>query len=168
MSLLGVVQGVSAIAGLFGRKKKRSLPGGGVLTNIASIASSYAAIRGGGGATSLGGGPGLDALRTLPGVLGRTGGAVVRGAGSALARAGTWCRANAAACAAAGGVTAIAAMMESGAFHGSTRRRRRRGITANDLKSFRRVAGLIKTYSAPVRRMSSAATSCRPRRTRCP
>ena len=31
------------------------------------------------------------------------------------------------------------------------RRKRRRGITARDLRSFRRVANLIRTYAAPVR-----------------
>jgi len=36
-------------------------------------------------------------------------------------------------------------------FGNPIRRRRRRGITAGDLRSFRRVANLIRAYAAPVR-----------------
>lgn len=37
--------------------------------------------------------------------------------------------------------------------YGAPRRRRGRGITARDLRSFRRVANLIHKYAAPVRHM---------------
>lgn len=165
MSILGAIAAVGGALLSRKGKKGRAVPGGGlggVLTNVASIAGSVAAIRGGGGVTTLSGGGALDAL---PAILGRTGGAVVRGAGQFVSRATTWCRANAAACAAAGGVTAVAALMESGVFRGGGRRRRRRGITPTDLKSFRRVANLIRSYSAPVRRMRACPTRTS---TRCP
>jgi len=66
-----------------------------------------------------------------------------RAAGSMCARYPSWC-------VSVGGVGAVQRLMLTGQLP-IPRRRRRRGITPKDLSSFRRVANLIKAYSAPVR-----------------
>lgn len=68
-----------------------------------------------------------------------------RAAGSMCARFPQWCMSI-------GGVGAVAQAMASGQLP-IPRRRRGRGITPRDLRSFRRVANLIRHYSAPVHRM---------------
>lgn len=68
-----------------------------------------------------------------------------RAAGSMCAKFPQWCMQI-------GGVGAVASAMASGQLP-IPRRRRGRGITPRDLRSFRRVANLIKSYSGPVHRM---------------
>ncbi len=78
------------------------------------------------------------------GAAGRKIASYARGAASMCSKYPQWCLA-------VGGVSAIAAMMQSGQLP-KPRRRRAHGITPRDLRSFRRVATLIKNYSAPVHR----------------
>ncbi len=66
--------------------------------------------------------------------------------------AGTMCARYPAWCLSVGGVGTVAQAMASGQLP-IPRRRRRKGITSRDLSSFRRVANLIRHYSAPVHRM---------------
>jgi len=107
------------------------------------------------------GGGGIPRLPTIGGAIGGMargiGGRVAsaaRGAASMCARYPQWC-------VAAGGVAAIASMMQSGQLP-IPKRRRRRGITPKDLQSFRRVAGLIKSYGPTARKVPSR---CAPRKT---
>jgi len=76
---------------------------------------------------------------------------VNRAAGTMCARYPQWCMQI-------GGVGAVASAMASGQLP-IPRRRRRRGISPRDLSSFRRVANLIKNYSAPVHRMRHTTTA---------
>lgn len=68
-----------------------------------------------------------------------------RAAGTMCAKYPQWCMSI-------GGVGAVASAMASGQLP-IPRRRRGRGISPRDLRSFRRVANLIKHYAAPVHRM---------------
>lgn len=88
--------------------------------------------------------------------LGTAGGAVVAG-GMAVARSGaaiargavTWCRRNPAWCANIGGTAAVAALIESGQLP-LPRRRRGRGLSARDLRGFRKTTRLIRQVAGSV------------------
>lgn len=108
------------------------------------------------GAGGRGGGIIGGAIGTVGGMARGIGGRVAsaaRGAAAMCARYPQWC-------VAAGGVAAIAGMMQSGQLP-IPKRRRRRGITPRDLQSFRRVAGLIKSYGPTARKVP---TRCAPKR----
>jgi len=102
--------------------------------------------------------PALPALgRALaPGLVG----GAVRVASSArriAAGAASLCRRNPQWCATIGGMAAVEALMRSGQLP-VPKRRRGRGITATELRNFRRVARFTSKYCAPVRRaMASPA-----------
>lgn len=101
-------------------------------------------------------------MGALPPVLGRAlpavGGAVigmgVRGATAIARSAMTYCRRHPQWCATIGGTAAVSAMIQSGQLP-TIRRRRGRGITPKDLRSFRRVANLVRGYCPTVRRIPS-------------
>lgn len=103
----------------------------------------------------------------LPAV-GRVGGTVLR-AGAAGARrvyqsAASYCRKHPGWCQTIGGIAAVEAMIQNGQLP-AMKSRRGKGITATELKNFKRVARFTSKYCAPVRKaMSSRALrgkSCR-------
>jgi len=104
---------------------------------------------------------------SLP-AIGRVGGAVVR-AGAAGAKriyqsAASYCRKHPGWCQTIGGIAAVEALVQNGQLP-VMKSRRGRGITATELKHFKRVARFTSKYCAPVRKaMSSRALrgkSCR-------
>lgn len=97
--------------------------------------------------------------RALP-MIGAAGGLVVSGARAAMRSAQVYCRRHPAWCAQIGGTAAIMAMIESGQLP-PVPRRRGRGITPKDLKSFRRVANLVRGYCPTVRRIPSRSLHVR-------
>jgi hypothetical protein len=84
---------------------------------------------------------------------------LARGAGYAAGRiyaaASSYCRRNPQWCATVGGMAAVEAMVRSGQLP-APKRRRGRGITATELRNFKRVAKFTSKYCAPVRRAMSA------------
>lgn len=97
--------------------------------------------------------PMIGTVAGMAGGMARRVSSAARGAAAMCSRYPQWC-------VAAGGVAAIAGMMQSGQLP-IPKRRRRRGITPKDLQSFRRVAGLIKSYGPTARKVP---TRCAPRR----
>lgn len=112
---------------------------------------------------SSGGGPAMAGgmiMKALPGVGAVMGGATLaRSAGYAAGRiwsaASSYCRRNPQWCATVGGMAAVEAMVRSGQLP-APKRRRGRGITATELRNFKRVAKFTSKYCAPVRRAMSA------------
>jgi hypothetical protein len=102
-------------------------------------------------------------LKALPGVgkvmggsaLAGTAYAVGKSAGRIFAAASSYCRRNPQWCATVGGMAAVEAMVRSGQLP-APKRRRGRGITATELRNFKRVAKFTSKYCAPVRRAMSA------------
>lgn len=99
-------------------------------------------------------------LKALPGIGAGVGVAgLARGAGYAAGRiyaaASSYCRRNPQWCATVGGMAAVEAMVRSGQLP-APKRRRGRGITATELRNFKRVAKFTSKYCAPVRRAMSA------------
>ena len=137
--------------------------GGPVGASIgSSIGSSFGGSFVAGGATA-----GMSSLPQLGRVLGTgamaVGGVVARGSRAIYASASYYCRKYPAWCAQVGGIAAVSALVDNGTLP-AIKRRRRRGITPRDLQSFRRVAGLIKTYGPTARKVP---TRCAPRRKSC-
>lgn len=81
-------------------------------------------------------------VRSLPALGGAAVGAAVRGGGALMRGATTWCRRNPAWCAQVGGTAAVAAMIGDGRLP-MPKKRRGRGLSARDLRSFRRVNNLL-------------------------
>jgi hypothetical protein len=81
--------------------------------------------------------------------------AVGYAAGRIYAAASSYCRRNPQWCATVGGMAAVEAMIRSGQLP-APKRRRGRGITATELRNFKRVARFTSKYCAPVRRAMSA------------
>lgn len=123
--------------------------GGTIGGSIGATNKSLPALPGGGGKLP----PILGGVVTAAGGMARRVSSAARGAASMCSRYPQWC-------VAAGGVAAIASMMQSGQLP-IPKRRRRRGITPKDLASFRRVAGLIKSYGPTARKVPSR---CAPRK----
>lgn len=102
--------------------------------------------------------------RSLPALGRAAGGMAVRGAKSVYNAAASYCRKHPAWCQTIGGIAAVEAMIGRGELP-LPKRRRGRGITATELKHFKRVARFTSKYCAPVRKaMSSRALrgkSCR-------
>lgn len=86
------------------------------------------------------------------GAAGAIGGMAVRGAGSAMRGAMNLCRKYPTWCSTIGGTAAVAAMIESGQLP-APRRRRGRGISSRDLRSYRRVHGILAGFCAPKARI---------------
>jgi len=103
----------------------------------------------------------LPALgRTLPGAIGFGVGMAV-GRGRAIARgAAALCIKHPQWCSTIGGIAAVGAMMESGQLP-IPKRHRGRGLTPRDLRSFRRVARLIRVFAPTVRRIPHRALHVR-------
>jgi len=144
-------------------------PAGGALGSILAGGGSRAAVPApsfithaappmampGGGFTNVG----LPALagmgaRLAPAVMG---GAVraASGARRIAAGAASLCRRNPQWCATIGGLAAVETLMRSGQIP-VPKRRRGRGITATELRNFRRVARFTSKWCAPVRRAMQA------------
>jgi hypothetical protein len=98
--------------------------------------------------------PGVGAVMGSAGLVGaaRT---VGYAAGRIYAAASSYCRRNPQWCATVGGMAAVEAMVRSGQLP-APKRRRGRGITATELRNFKRVAKFTSKYCAPVRRAMSA------------
>lgn len=97
-------------------------------------------------------GPMLGGMARMVPSLGAMGaGAVVvaRSAASIGRGAVTWCRRNPAWCANIGGTAAVAALIESGQLP-MPRRRRGRGLSARDLRGFRKTTRLIRQVAGSV------------------
>lgn len=105
--------------------------------------------------------------RALPALAG-VGGAAVRvgvaGAKRVYQSAASYCRKHPGWCQTIGGIAAVESMIQSGQLP-AMKSRRGRGITATELKNFKRVARFTSKYCAPVRRAMSAPAvrrkSCR-------
>lgn len=96
------------------------------------------------------------ALMPLTGAAaGSLGRAVGFAAGRATRAAMNYCKRNPQWCASIGGMAAVEAMVRSGQLP-APKRRRGRGITATELRAFKRVAKFTSKYCAPVRRAMSA------------
>ncbi len=109
----------------------------------------------------------MPTMGTMPRVIGPAARALGFGAGVLVARGRNIARAAAAMCvkhpqwcSTIGGVAAIAAMMESGQMP-IPKKRRGRGLTPRDLRSFRRVARLIRVFAPTVRRIPHRALHVR-------
>lgn len=133
----------AVVGGALGGVAKVAKPGTGMIPGVAktSIPTLKTLPGGGGGALP----PLIGGAVSMAGSAGRALGNVGRAAANMCARYPAWC-------AGVGGVAAIATLMHNGTLP-VPRRRRRKGITPRDLQSFRRVANLVKQYSAPVRHM---------------
>lgn len=96
------------------------------------------------------------ALMPLTGAAaGGLGRAVGYAAGRATRAAMNYCKRNPQWCASIGGMAAVEAMVRSGQLP-APKRRRGRGISATELRAFKRVAKFTSKYCAPVRRAMSA------------
>lgn len=96
--------------------------------------------------------PGLGMLPTLPAVGGAVvaGGALVARSAAAIGRAAVhWCRRNPAWCSSIGGTAAVASMIRDGTLP-MPRRRRGRGLSARDVRGFRRTTRLIRQVAGSV------------------
>ena len=136
---------------------------GAAFQGIQSLGSAYLGYR-----ASKGGGtarPGLPALTASAAGLGlaAVGGAVVRtgirGARSITNSAISYCRKHPAWCSTIGGIAAVEGLVGSGQLP-IVKRRRARGISASELRSFRRVARFFRGYCPTVRRYGKSK-SCR-------
>lgn len=105
--------------------------------------SSLTAMPGGGMTSSL-------APLTIP-ALATMAGTAVRLGSTAVRSAATWCARNPKRCALIGGLTAADAYLSQTGRLPPGDRRRSRGITARELRGFRRVARILHKYTAPVR-----------------
>lgn len=140
----GVVGGVvgSAIS---------SRGGGGVQTAMPSLP---AVSRPGVGISQMGM---MPSLASFTGGAMKLGGAVVTGAKRVYSAASGYCRRHPQWCSTIGGIAAVEALINSGQLP-IPKRRRGKGISATELKNFRRVARFTSQYCAPVRRaMTSKA-----------
>lgn len=106
----------------------------------------------------------LPQLGRAAGAIGGTviagGAAVLRSARSISRSANAYCSRHPAWCASIGGLPGVVGLLESGQLP-VIRRRRGRGITPRDLRSFRRVANLVRGYCPTVRRIPSRALHVR-------
>lgn len=99
---------------------------------------------------------GMTGFTSLVPAAARAGGAmVVRGAKAAYRSAASYCRKHPGWCQTIGGIAAVEAMVSSGQLP-VIKSRRGRGITATELKNFKRVARFTSKYCAPVRKAMKA------------
>lgn len=100
--------------------------------------------------------PAARALMPLTGAAaGGLGRAVGYAAGRATRAAMNYCKRNPQWCASIGGMAAVEALVRNGQLP-APKRRRGRGISATELRAFKRVAKFTSKYCAPVRRAMSA------------
>jgi hypothetical protein len=146
--LLGAVGNVfgGPIGGTVGGILGGAIAGGGTRTPTASMGSSML--------PSLGG---MGRMLTLPGAgaVGVAVGAGVRGAKAVYSAAAGYCRKHPQWCSTIGGIAAVEAMISRGELP-IPKRRRGKGISATELKNFRRVAKFTSRYCAPVKRAMKA------------
>lgn len=115
-----------------------------------------------------GGAPGLQ-MGMFPGIgsfapaAGRIAGVAVAGAKRVYSAAANYCRKHPQWCSTIGGIAAVEGLINSGQLP-IPKRRRGRGITATELKHFKRVARFTSKYCAPVRRAMSSPAVKRGRR----
>lgn len=103
----------------------------------------------------------LPALgRGVAGTIGYGAGMVIGRSRTIARAAGALCLKHPQWCSTIGGTAAIAALMESGQMP-VPKRRRGRGLTPRDLRSFRRVASLVRGFCPTVRRIPSRAIHAR-------
>lgn len=122
----------------------------------------------GGGVSTAGMFPSLPGIGSLIPTATRVGGVAVRagvaGAKRIYSSAASYCRKHPGWCQTIGGIAAVEALIQNGQLP-AIKSRRGRGITATELKHFKRVARFTSKYCAPVRKaMSSRALrgkSCR-------
>lgn len=168
MSLFKSILSVAApiIGGVFGGPVGAALGGaiGGAIAPRPPAPAPVNLVSGSGG---WGGGGDVYTTQTmgaLPPIISRglpaLGGAVMAGGRAVMRSAQTYCRRHPAWCAQIGGTAAIMAMIESGQLP-PIRHRRGRGITPKDLRSFRRVANLVRGFCPTVRRIPSRALHVR-------
>jgi hypothetical protein len=131
---------------------------GGALTAVQGLRSQFSP----GAVAGMGSLPGLGQVATRGAA-----GAVGFGVGIAAGRARAIARGAAALCikhpqwcSTIGGVAAVGAMMEAGQLP-IPKRHRGRGLTPRDLRSFRRVARLIRVFAPTVRRIPHRALHVR-------
>lgn len=89
------------------------------------------------------------ALPAIGPVVAAGGRLAVAGARTAIQGAIAWCRRNPAWCSSIGGTAAVAAMIESGQLP-APKRRRGRGLSARDLRGFRKTVRLIRATAGSV------------------
>lgn len=110
------------------------------------------------------GGVGTALGRSLPALAGGAVRVGVAGARRVYSAAAGYCRKHPQWCQTIGGIAAVEAMIGRGELP-IPKRRRGKGITATELKNFKRVAKFTSKYCAPVRRAMSAPAvrraSCR-------
>lgn len=179
MSLLkSLVSGVKKVISSPAVRAVAPILGGPVGLAISTAGTAYSAYQ---AAKSMGGVslpslPGIGApiasaglsLGALPAIGRAAGGAVrvgIAGAKKIASSAASYCRKHPGWCQTIGGIAAVEAMIQQGQLP-TIKSRRGRGITATELKNFKRVARFTSKYCAPVRRaMSSRAVrggkSCR-------
>lgn len=110
--------------------------------------------------------PSVSSMGMLsPGTVAGAGRVVMAGARSVARGAASLCRKYPQWCSTIGGTAAVEALMHSGQLP-PPKRRRGRGITAHELKAFKRVARFTSKYCAPVHRAMRApavrkGASCR-------
>lgn len=125
------------------RSSVRSMPGAGIMPTMGALPQIGGVIgRGAAGAIGFGAGVAVRNAR-----------AIARGAAQLCQKHPQWCSTI-------GGVAAVGAMMESGQLP-IPKRRRGRGLTPKDLRSFRRVARLIRVFAPTVRRIPPKALHVR-------
>lgn len=164
----GVVAPVigTAIGGPAGGAIGSLLAGSSKVPNVVNPAASAVPAAPNWGAFSNGGSTLQPAMAVLPGAgralmpltgaaAGGLGRAVGYAAGRATRAAMNYCKRNPQWCASIGGMAAVEAMVRSGQLP-APKRRRGRGITATELRAFKRVAKFTSKYCAPVRRAMSA------------
>jgi len=139
----------------------------GFIGNAANLYRQYDASKGGVSVMPSSLAPGIVSpmtLAALPAIgagAAAIGGAAVRlgvaGARAVASSAMTYCRRHPQWCAGIGGSAAVAALIDSGQLP-KIKRRRGRGLTPKDLRSFKRVANLIRVFAPTVRRIPARAT----------
>lgn len=142
-------------------------PIGTAISTAGTLYGSYQGLKAVGSTIAAPAMPGIGTASMFPtvGSLGRTmpalaGGAVragVAGAKRVYSAAAGYCRKHPQWCSTIGGIAAVEAMIGRGELP-IPKRRRGKGISATELKNFRRVARFTSQYCAPVRRaMTSKA-----------
>jgi hypothetical protein len=145
----------------------------GAIPGVGPALSTNLFSGGGGGSSSflpavIGGGARVALPRVIPGAGAAVGGAVGVGArvagrsATTIARSAiAWCKRNPAWCASIGGTAAVEALVASGDLP-VIKRRRARGVSASELKAFRRVASIVRQHAPTARKVP-----CKPRGTVC-
>jgi hypothetical protein len=151
LGILGMAAG-GAVGGPVGAAVGGAI-GGSFLTSssagAASLTAAPAAMSMMGSLPRIGSMLGLGGVAAAGGMVLARGRTIARAAGALCLKHPQWCSTI-------GGTAAIAALMESGQLP-VPRRRRGRGLTPRDLRSFRRVASLVRGFCPTVRRIPSRA-----------